>query len=258
MIVDSHIHLGMTVSSPCVDPSTEGVLALMDHLGIDVSISANHPLLSGLLEKGLEDALEAYRVSEGRILSYAFFSPYYPEEDLAWVRTCLLQAAFVGVKIHPRRAECYPDDERWRPIWQLASELHVPLVAHTWWVSDYNPGQRFCTPDRFERYVKAYPEVTLILGHAGGRYEGHRAAVELARIYPNVFLDLSGDSYSFGLIEWSVEQAGADRILFGSDVTLIDVRTVMGRVLDADISEEAKEMILGQNAVRLFNLKARG
>ncbi len=94
----------------------------------------------------------------------------------------------------------------------------------------------------------------MILGHAGGRYEGHRAAAKLARSYPNVYMDLSGDSYSFGLVEWLVEQAGADRILFGSDLFMIDARTVMGRVLDADISSAAKALILGENAVRIFGL----
>jgi predicted TIM-barrel fold metal-dependent hydrolase len=226
----------------------------MDHLGIDLAISTNHPFIAGRFQKGLEDALETYRLSEGRILSYAFFNPFFGDEDLRLVRECLSHKPFVGIKIHSRRAECYPDDDRWDPLWQLASELAVPILAHTWWVSDYNPGQRFCTPDRFERYVKAYPDVNLILGHAGGRYGGHCASAELARSYPNVYLDLSGDSYSFGLVEWFVEHAGADRVLFGSDVTMIDARTVMGRVLDADISAQAKALILGHNALRLFHL----
>jgi predicted TIM-barrel fold metal-dependent hydrolase len=67
-------------------------------------------------------------------------------------------------------------------------------------------------------------------------------------------MDLSGDSYSFGLVEWLVEHAGADRVLFGSDLFMIDGRTVMGRVLDAGISSEAKAMILGENAARIFGL----
>ena len=138
------------------------------------------------MQKGLDSALEAYSLSEGRILSSAFFNPYFTEEDLTWVRECLSHAAFVGIKIHPRRAECYPDDARWDPIWKLASQWQVPILSHTWWLSDYNQGQRFCTPDRFERYVQAYPDVNLILGHAGGRYEGHRATVDLARAFSNV------------------------------------------------------------------------
>lgn len=254
MIVDSHMHLGMTVAAPCVDTSIEAVLSLMDHLEVDLSISTGSALIFGRPEAGFEMALEAYRQSEGRILSCAYFNPHYAEEDLEWVKRCLEHEAFVGIKIHPPLVECYGHDERWEPIWRLASELGVPIVTHSWWVSDYNPVQRYATPDQFEGYVQAFADVNLILGHAGGRYEGHRAAAKLARRYPNVYMDLSGDSYSFGLVEWLVEQAGADRILFGSDLTMIDGRTVMGRILDADISLEAKVMILGGNAVRLFGL----
>jgi len=53
-----------------------------------------------------------------------------------------------------------------------------------------------------------------------------------------------------------VEQAGADRILFGSDLTWIDPRTQLGMILDANISIEAKSQILGQNAARVFALQA--
>jgi predicted TIM-barrel fold metal-dependent hydrolase len=254
MIVDSHIHLGASVSTPCVDTSLKAVLSLMDALNIDLSISTGHFLISGRMAAGFEEAIVAFRTSEGRIRSYAFFNPHYPQEDLEWARRCLDQEAFVGIKIHPPLAECYANDERWEPAWRLASELAVPIMTHSWWVSDYNPVQRYATPDQFERYVQTYPDVSLILGHAGGRYEGHRAAAKLARSYPNVYMDLSGDSYSFGLVEWLVEQAGAERILFGSDITMIDGRTVLGRVLDAHISHADKALILGENAVRVFGL----
>lgn len=255
MIVDSHIHLGMGVSAPCVDSSVEAVLSLMDYLNVDLSISTGFPLMFGRMDEGYDKAVAAYQSSGGRILSCAFYNPHYPQEDLEWVRRCLDHEAFVGIKIHPPLVECYGYDERWEPIWRLASELGVPIVTHSWWVSDYNPVQRYATPDQFEKYVRAFPDVNLILGHAGGRYEGHRAAARLARSYPNVYMDLSGDSYAFGLVEWLVGQVGAERILFGSDLTMIDGRTTMGRVLDADISAAAKALILGENAARVFGLE---
>jgi predicted TIM-barrel fold metal-dependent hydrolase len=256
MIVDSHIHLGVGASTPCVDPSVEGVLAQMDSLSIDLSISTSRTLLHGRTDVGLDEAIAAHRMSGGRILSCAYFNPHYPEEDLAWARRCLAEDAFVGIKIHPPLSACYANDERWEPAWRLASELAAPIVTHSWWVSDYNPLQRYATPEQFEPYVRSYPDVSLILGHAGGRYEGHLAAAKLARSYPNVYMDLSGDSYSFGFVEWLVEQVGAERILFGSDIVMIDGRPVMGRILDAAISSADKALILGENAVRVFGLDA--
>jgi len=255
MIVDAHMHVGMSAVTPCVDPSIEAILAQMDHLDIDVSISVgDSPHVFGRPEAGYEMALEAYRLSEGRILSCVYFNPHFPDEDLERSRRELAHEAFVGVKIVGSLSECHADDDRWDPAWCLASEWGVPLMVHSWWYSDYNPRQRYHTPEQFERFVSAYPEVNMILGHAGGRYEGHRASAKMARQYPNVYMDLSGDSYAFGLTEYLVEHAGADRVLFGSDLFMIDARTVMGRVLDAGISAEAKALILGENAARIFGL----
>ena len=256
MIVDAHIHLGYTANFFFPDPSLQGILTLMDDLGVDLAISATMSLLSGRWEEGLEETLDAYRQSGGRILGYAVYSPHHPE-SLSSVETCLDEEAFVGIKIHPSWHECYADDKRWRPIWELAARRGASIMSHSWAVSDYNPVQRYSVPERFESFVAAYPQVALILAHAGGRYEGHRAAAGLARRYPNVYLDLAGDSYSLGLVEWLVQQVGAERLLFGSDLTWIDPRTQIGRILNADISPEAKALILGENARRLFRLEER-
>jgi predicted TIM-barrel fold metal-dependent hydrolase len=78
------------------------------------------------------------------------------------------------------------------------------------------------------------------------------AAADLARRYPNVALDTSGDCYTLGLIEHLVEQAGADKVLFGSDLTWIDPRTQLGMILDAPLHDETKEKILYRNAHRIF------
>jgi len=176
------------------------------------------------------------------------------DESLNLIRKSLNQPGAVGIKIHPSFSRTYPEDVRYEPVWQLAAQYSVPIITHSWAVSDYNPLQRYSTPEHFEHYVARYPNVNLILGHAGGLYAGHLAAVDLARRYPNVFMDISGDTYSFGFIEWLVHQVGAERILFGSDAVWFDQRTQLGRVLDADITLEQKRLILGENACRLFRL----
>jgi predicted TIM-barrel fold metal-dependent hydrolase len=102
--------------------------------------------------------------------------------------------------------------------------------------------------------VAAYPQVPFILGHGGGRPDGHRAAVELAQRYPHVYLDLSGDSYYLGLVEWLVKGVGAERVLYASDLTWIDPRTQLARVWGANLPDAAKSAILYDNARQLFHL----
>lgn len=251
MIVDAHIHLGEISAFRNVDLSVEAMLSVMDHLGIDVCIQM-HVAGLGPIQEAYEASEAAFRMSDGRLPYAMIYNPLYAEESLAWVRRALNSRGAVGIKIHPSFNRVYPEDPRYEPAWQLAAEYEVPIITHSWAVSDYNPVQKYSTPEHFEQYVARYPQVNLILGHAGGLYAGHLAAVELVKRYPNVYLDTSGDIYSFGLIEWLVQQVGAERILFGSDVNWIDQRTQLGRILDADITLEQKCMILGENAYRIF------
>jgi hypothetical protein len=254
MIIDAHAHVGEVVAFRVVDTSVEAMLRLMDALGIDLAIFMHTSGIMECFEEAYAASEEAYTLSAGRLPYALVYHPLYAEESLAWIRRGLERPGCVGIKIHPGQHQVYPEDPRYKPAWQLAAERQVPIITHSWAASDYNPTQKFATPEHFQPYVAQFPGVNLVLGHAGGRYEGHLAAVRLARRYPNVYMDLSGDVYSFGFIEWLVAQVGAQRVLFGSDANWIDPRTHLGRILDADISLEEKSLILGENAQRLFGL----
>ena len=67
-----------------------------------------------------------------------------------------------------------------------------------------------------------------------------------------MLLDTAGDCYTLGLIEYLVQQAGADKVLFGSDLTWIDPRTQLGMIYDADITAEAKQRILRRQCRRVI------
>jgi predicted TIM-barrel fold metal-dependent hydrolase len=256
MIVDVHCHLGRSPKFRFPDTSVGTLLRVMDRLGIERAVCCHLALLHGEPDVGLRESLQAYRESAGRLLLYTVFDPNRPD-SVDFVRGCLDQEGFVGVKIHPSFHGCYADDERYAPVWRLAAQRGVPLLTHSWDVSQQNPSQKYSFPSRFEKFTARYREVTLILGHAGGRYRGHVAASDLAGRYPTVYVDLAGDCYTLGLIEYLVEHVGADKILFGSDLTWIDPRTQLGMILDAQISMEAKRQILSQNARRIFALDRR-
>jgi predicted TIM-barrel fold metal-dependent hydrolase len=256
MIVDVHCHLGRSPQFRFPDTSIGTMLRMMDRLGIDRAVCCHLAFLHGELEVGFRESVQAYRESKGRLLLYTVFDPNQ-SGSIDFVDECLEREGFVGVKIHPSFHGCYADDDRYEPIWQLAAQRQIPILTHSWDVSEQNPAQKYSFPSRFEKFVDRYTEVTLILGHAGGRYGGHVAAADLARRYPRVFLDLAGDCYTLGLVEYLVEHAGADKVLFGSDLTWIDPRTQLGMILDTSISTEDKKQILGLNAAKIFPFDAR-
>ncbi len=253
MIIDAHCHLGRTAQFDQPDVSVATMLRTMDRLRIARAIASPLSLLPGFEEQGWPEALAAQRESDGRILLYTVFDPTRPA-SLEFVRRSLDEPGVVGIKIHPAFHLCPADDERYRPVWELAASRRRPILTHSWCISDYNPTQKFAQPALFARYAAEFPSVPLILGHAGGRYEGHRAAVAVAQQHANVYLDLSGDGYALGLVEYLVGAVGAQRILYGSDLTWIDPRTQLAMVLDAEIPAAYKACILHDNAARLFSL----
>ena len=253
-IIDAHAHLGCSKELYYPDISLESVLGIMDRLHIDKMLQTHTLLFYGEYEEAVTESIKAFKKSGGRILSYLVFNPRKPEESLKVINDNINKQPFVGIKIHPS-LHLYPaDGEDYNIIWEYASKNSIVLLTHSWAISPTNPNQVYSQVKLFEKYLKRYPEVKLILGHSGGLEEGIRKAVELAQIYPNLYLDISGDILFFGLIEFLVENAGADKILFGSDLTMLDPRINLSRVLMAKIDSEAKRKILGLNACGLFGL----
>ena len=65
--------------------------------------------------------------------------------------------------------------------------------------------------------------------------------MEMLQRRPNVYMDICGNQYvRMGVVEWAVRAAGANRVLFGSDLTICDPATVVARVAFAGIDDDAK------------------
>ncbi len=80
-------------------------------------------------------------------------------------------------------------------------------------------------------------------------------SVEVANECPNIYLETCSSGADHGTIEYMVEHAGADRVLYGSDMPLMDSRFQVARIVTADMPDQAKRQVLGLNAIRLLGLE---
>ena len=255
MIIDAHIHVGPMARQYVQDYSLETLLNKMDKLSIEQAISTNTYVLDHLdFAYGAQLGSDLYRRSSGRIRSYHYYHPGKQAQSLAAMDRYVDDPAYVGIKIHPSWAWTSADDERWRPVWEYAAAHKLPILAHTWDLSPTNPKQAYAFPARFEKFVREYPSVKLILAHSGGRCGGIRAAAALGQKYPNVYVDIAGDIWPNGFLEFIARAIGAERILFGSDYTMMDQELMLGVVVGASLSIPEKENILYNNAKALFRL----
>jgi len=255
-IVDAHAHIGLPGVFFAPQSGPNHLLAIMDLLSIRFAILAcDHVTLYEGSQAGLSLLRQVHERSEGRLLFLGVFHPTDADASLATLKEAADWPGFAGLKLHPSLHCVWADDPVYERAWQFAAEHDLPILTHSWSVSDYNPVQRYSTPQRFEGYVRRFPQVRLVLGHAGGRGSGRHEAVRMANEYPNVYLDLAGDVFCYRLIETLVESVPPEKILFGSDFPWIDPRANLCRILLADVDERLKRKILADNAASVYGIQ---
>ena len=259
-IIDAHIHLGHMANFFMPDNTLDRMIRLMDRCGIK-AVCASHivGLMTHHFEYAHAETLKAVQAFPGRIYGYAIYNPHFPEKSMEVVKDHLGKKGFIGVKIHPAGHRYPIDGVGHTPLWEHASEHGIPVLTHTWDATPQNtypyelvPAQVNAQPKLVDPVAERYPDLRIIMAHSGGHYNGHLQAIEVARKRKNVFVDIAGETISFGLIEWFVTEIGAGKILFGSDINWLDPRAHIGRVLGSRISTADKERIFYKNADSLF------
>ncbi len=251
-LVDTHMHYGHDPQYMTYDASVESLMRKMDRLGIEYALNLGIEGLRDEYEKGIRTARRVFRESGGRIFGMFNYGPLHPEPALSLIRENAGDPVFRGIKIHPSGSNVSADDDRYRPVWEAAEECRLPIIAHTWAISSYHPSQRSAFAGNFERFVREFPDVTLVFAHSGGRWGGLQAAAAIGRKYKNTYFDIAGDIWNVDVVNYLVENVGGDHVLWGSDYSMIEQRPMIGVLLGADLPLTVKKKVFRENAMRLF------
>lgn len=239
-IIDVHAHYGGWVGLPNPCTAVEDILETCQRFNIERACLSSTLAISYDLVEGnerLAQAIEGHEALQG----YVTIHPGYPEDSLAQLRDLLQLPNFVGAKLHPKHAGLPIDCPQARPLLEYLCECGVPLLEHTWF-------DEMCLATG--RAADTFPELVIIMGHMGG--DTWEKALEIAAGRPNVYLELCSGLAPWGKLERAISVVGADRLLFGSDMTLLDPGYTLGTVTGAEITEEQKRLILYANGKRLF------
>jgi predicted TIM-barrel fold metal-dependent hydrolase len=154
-----------------------------------------------------------------------------------------------ALKIYPPYVRVSVNEPLWAPLFEEAERRGLVVISHT------GHGDPSCDPAQFDTLAERYPNVRWVLGHAGITHPGRVTACEVAQRRPNVFLEICTSWRNPGSIEQLVEGAGEDRVLFGSDMPLLEPAIHVGRIVTASITDVAKRKLLGKNAVRVLGIE---
>jgi predicted TIM-barrel fold metal-dependent hydrolase len=251
IIIDCHTHMGpwFNFSIP-KDPWAEGMIRALDTCGIDQVACAPHWAISTDMRQGNQIVADVVARYPDRFIGYCTISPHYSaEEIMAELERRLLHGNLTAIKIHPNVHRYQATGPHYRPMWEFAQKHHLTVLSHTW------ESDKECGPQLFVEIGKQFPDVAILLGHSGGTPGGMDESIAAAKEWDRLYLDLTGSQLPRGMLEVMVQQVGAERVLFGTDIPFVDCRPQVGYVAVARISDDEKRLILGRNAQRLFQKK---
>jgi len=246
LIIDAHAHLGEYSAFYINDPGAEGMIEVMDRIGMQAAVISSNPAISADPEYGNFLTLQTVLKYPGRFLGYVVANPWYVENLEATLNHYLDQPGMVGIKLHPELHDDYPMiGPRYEPVWAVASQRSVPVLFHTYFGGD--------TLEDIANLAAKYPRVPLLTGHEL-QDKNFDAMAELANSFPNIYIDLSAPEH-YGLTEFFVSALDdIRRLLFATDFPWGNCHFRVGAVMYARISQDAKRRILGENLAELLGL----
>jgi predicted TIM-barrel fold metal-dependent hydrolase len=97
-----------------------------------------------------------------------------------------------------------------------------------------------------------YPRVRWVVYHCGSDFRTADMAIETMLQFPNVYAEITLTPVPLGIIDYLAAGAGAERILYGSDLPMRDPRQQMGWVVFSRLSQNDKERLLWRNALQVI------
>lgn len=245
MIIDADCHISSRkFDSLALLPSE--LVAQMDQAGVEKALIWLRPPY----EKDIEPENKAvYRASQqypGRFIPFGWVNPRLGNERAeATLRQCLEEYGLCGVKFNGAQDEYVIDDDRLAlPLIERAARYDRPIAFHIG--ADFYENTH---PYRLQRIARLFPETRFLMVHMGGAGlpSLDRAAVEVLLACPNVLA--IGSAVNELPILRALQQAGTDRLCFGSDMPfgLMHVRLAMYRALLWDFSLAEQAQVLGEN-----------
>ena len=156
------------------------------------------------------------------------------------------------MKLHPTVQSFYPDDPDMMPLYEEAQRLGLVIFFHGG-RAGIEPASRlrYAMPRHYEAVLSIFPDLQVVLGHAGARDSA--AMLELALRHENAWLGIHGQGVT--RLDDIIRQTGGERLLFGTDWPFYHTGMSLAKVLlctQGAGGAALRRRILRDNALALF------
>ena len=241
-IYDTHTHIGVARHSGRRFSADE-LLASMDRAGVDRSMAIPFPVVEDY-RVAHDEIGRAVREHPDRFGGAACLYPFIAEAEFrAEVKRCAEEFGFRALKFQPQYQALNPVSDRSDFLFEAALENGMAVICHT------GTGAPFALPSLYIMPARKFPELPIVLAHAGGSVYCLEAVVAAA-VCPNIYVELS--SLMPHHIAEVMAHVPASRLMIGSDLPQ-SVGAEIGKILGMEIGDEAKRAILWRTGRRVFD-----
>ncbi len=215
----------------------------MDRLGIDRSVLIPFPVVEDYRRE--HDTIGAAVQSHpDRFTGSACLDPFVPEGEYRdEVRRCRESFGFRALKFQPQYQALNPISPRSDFLFETALENDLALICHT------GSGVPFSLPSLFIRPARKFPDLRIVLGHAGGPTYVLEAIVA-ASVCDNITIELSS-LMPHHILE-VLAHIPPHRLMVGSDLP-VSAAAEIGKIFELPIDDEGKRDILWRTGRRVFD-----
>ena len=236
--VDYHCHINITEYSDPANPtvisvSKEEFLADLKEGGIDKAVILSDRRTSP------RQVADFCKQAPERFIGFGYVNPVLngSDEDACKQRE---ELGLYGLKLYPCSDGYSPDDTHAFKVYEVASELGMPIMFHHAGMPVPYDYLKHTNPAQIDVVAQCFPELKIVLAHLG--YPRVDETLYVARKHRNVFCDISwpyGDVNhpSFVYLLWkdlltALNMGVLDKIVFGTDYPGVRQRPYVDMLMD--------------------------
>jgi hypothetical protein len=219
--------------------------------------------LSGMIRLTNDDVIAFARKNADIAIPFASINPHRGAAGVEEARRLVGGGLVKGLKLHPPIMEFFPNDRLAYPLYEVFAEARLPVLFHTGH-SGIGTGMRggggirlkYGHPMPIDDVAVDFPDMPIVMAHPSFPWQEEAISVCLHK--PQVYIDLSGWSpkyFSPVLVQYA-NTLLKDKVLFGSDYPMLTPDRWMADFEKIAIKDEVRPLILRENALRLFGLRA--
>ena len=238
--------------------SADELLASMDEAGVDKSVICGFAWSDAeLCLEHTRYLLEEAAQSEGRLIPFCSVQPSDEKARDLLKRWAARGARGLGELRPQQQGYSLIDSEEADLLAWAADAYDLTLLFHASEPAGHvYPGKAGLPVEQLYRFIADFPGVTVIAAHWGGCLPFYALMPEVSEKLDRTYFDTAatGLLYRPEIYKHAIDLVGADHILFGSDFPLVSQEQALQELRDAPIDDEARRLILGENARRLLRL----